>query len=252
MGRWMSPDIINVTEARLAHPANTLNKYVYGGNNPLKYVDPDGEDIVVAFEANTGFPGHVMLFANNPTNGQSALMSFGPTDRSASGQALELAGGPVESTKSFGLPTNLSDLKEHYSSLTIQTTPEEAQKIIDQINKMSTNENPYMLYQTNCTTVVRELLKSIGLLPKDDTTWVPGDFWGEIGNKFGNGVGPQGPGYEFSWSNPTVGFDYGRARFGGSNRWNTFDWMQLLMKGDGSSVTTTQTVTLPDGTKQSY
>jgi RHS repeat-associated protein len=45
MGRWMSPDAINLTDERVQNPANTLNKHVYGGNNPLKYVDPDGRDI---------------------------------------------------------------------------------------------------------------------------------------------------------------------------------------------------------------
>src|SRR6185312_13810647 len=44
-GRWTSPDRINLTSARLLNPTNTLNKYIYGGNNPLKYVDRDGEDI---------------------------------------------------------------------------------------------------------------------------------------------------------------------------------------------------------------
>ena len=42
MGRWMSPDGLNLTDERILNPANTLNKYVYGGNNPLKYIDQDG------------------------------------------------------------------------------------------------------------------------------------------------------------------------------------------------------------------
>src|SRR6266481_9532975 len=33
MGRWMSPDAINLTDERIFNPANTLNKYGYGGNN---------------------------------------------------------------------------------------------------------------------------------------------------------------------------------------------------------------------------
>jgi RHS repeat-associated protein len=28
-GRWTSPDLVNVTNARLLEPSNTLNKYVY-------------------------------------------------------------------------------------------------------------------------------------------------------------------------------------------------------------------------------
>ena len=36
LGRWTSPDRINLTSARLLNPTNTLNKYIYDGNNPLK------------------------------------------------------------------------------------------------------------------------------------------------------------------------------------------------------------------------
>jgi RHS repeat-associated protein len=47
MGRFFSPDPINLTSARLLNPANRLNKYAYAANNPLKYVDKDGNDIIV-------------------------------------------------------------------------------------------------------------------------------------------------------------------------------------------------------------
>ena len=35
LGRWTSPDLVNLTDDRLLNPSNTINKYVYGGNNPL-------------------------------------------------------------------------------------------------------------------------------------------------------------------------------------------------------------------------
>lgn len=50
-GRWTSPDLVNVTNDRLLGPSSTLNKYVYGGNNPLKFTDPDGRDITVSTRA---------------------------------------------------------------------------------------------------------------------------------------------------------------------------------------------------------
>jgi RHS repeat-associated protein len=59
LGRWTSPDPINLTNARIRNPANTLNKYVYGGNNPLKYVDLDGKDITIFYEPEDY--GHIFL-----------------------------------------------------------------------------------------------------------------------------------------------------------------------------------------------
>jgi RHS repeat-associated protein len=45
-GRWTSPERLNVTEDRLLNPSSTLNEYVYGANNPLRFVDPDGRGVV--------------------------------------------------------------------------------------------------------------------------------------------------------------------------------------------------------------
>jgi len=63
-GRWTSPDAINLTDERILNPSNTLNKYIYGGNNPLKYIDPDGRDITV-FYTNTGPAGHFWMVASD-------------------------------------------------------------------------------------------------------------------------------------------------------------------------------------------
>jgi RHS repeat-associated protein len=54
LGRWMSPERLNLTDARLTNPSNTINKYIYGANNPFRHVDPDGRDIVLLHEQSMG------------------------------------------------------------------------------------------------------------------------------------------------------------------------------------------------------
>jgi hypothetical protein len=71
----MSPDAINLTDERILNPANRLNKYVYGGNNPLKYIDLDGRDITV-FYIDTVRAGHFWMVAYNVGHNTTAF-SFG-------------------------------------------------------------------------------------------------------------------------------------------------------------------------------
>jgi RHS repeat-associated protein len=76
-GRFMSPDPIKLTDERLLNPANTLNLYSYAANNPLKFVDPDGQDVTYFYDQG-GIAGHAVLFAYNQQTGDSAIESFGP------------------------------------------------------------------------------------------------------------------------------------------------------------------------------
>ena len=81
MGRWMTADPLNLTNARLLNPTNTLNKYVYGGNNPLKFIDRDGEDITIFYRPPSGEfgdYGHIMLGALNQDTGRTAFLDYYP------------------------------------------------------------------------------------------------------------------------------------------------------------------------------
>jgi len=76
-GRWTSPDMVNLTEERVVSPSNTLNKYVYGGNDLMLLVDLDGRDTALYYIH--GFPtGHLMLAADNPRENDFAFVSVGP------------------------------------------------------------------------------------------------------------------------------------------------------------------------------
>ena len=117
MGRFMSPDPIKITEDRVANPS-TLNLYSYAANNPLKYVDPDGQDITYFYDQ-AGIAGHAVIFAYNQQTGDGAIESFGPIVHSP------IAAG--ESMFDLGPNVTADDLRQRYAALTIQTSPELAQ-----------------------------------------------------------------------------------------------------------------------------
>ena len=130
MGRWTSPDPLNLTDERLLNP-QTLNKYGYAANNPLKYIDPDGKDITYFYDPG-GTAGHAVLFAYNQATGDSALESFGPN--------IHAPLGLRESNFDMNLFSSAQGLRDNYVSLTIQTNPELTQEVISYIRS---NPDPH-------------------------------------------------------------------------------------------------------------
>jgi RHS repeat-associated protein len=231
MGRWLSPDLINVTEERMLNPANTLNKYAYGANNPLKYVDPDGQDITIYYEAGNPYPGHTMLLAYNQETGDSATRSFGP-DHSRANTFETAVGIPVPGTDRFGYEDIKSpdDLRQNFTSYTIQTTPEEAQQVIDAIRAHP--DGDYTTYWNNCTTSCSKLLRLIKQSGSHALT--PAAFFHDIWGQEHGGSGR----YVHSFNR---GQDYGHPRQG----YDPFQMFFLLMgSNDKSSVTTTETYSI--------
>jgi len=189
---------VNVTDRRVLYPATTLNKYEYGGSNPLKYIDPDGKDITIFYEP--GLPGHTILLVYNQQTGQSGLRSFGP-DHSQVGMARTAIGTPVPGTDRFGLQdvTSVDDLRKNYTSLTISTTPEEAQQVLSVL--IEHPDGKYTTYWNNCTTTCAQILRDLGKFDSHPLTPIanfnalyyqygnesaPANFW--TGNSFKNGV----------------------------------------------------------------
>ena len=165
-GRFSSADRINVTAARLASPSNTLNKYTYAANNPLKFVDPNGNDVTIYYRQSKGLFqrefGHILIGALNQRTGKVRFLDFWGDTR-AQGTGAPRVAGITNSN------VTLERLREH-ASITIQTTPEEAQKVINEIDKIMAHPPDYWLKVgiggpegTVCSTLCQTVLKEIGL-----------------------------------------------------------------------------------------
>jgi RHS repeat-associated protein len=241
-GRFTSPDSINVTNDRLLNPSSTLNKYAYGGNNPLKYTDPDGKDITIFYE--TGDPtGHVMMAAVNQQTNDFAFLSVGPQS-----QYHEAAGMPwnwnsgVPGTSEFNLPQSADDLRQNFAALTIQTTPEVAQQAIEAIRNGAGTGN-WSVLGNNCTTACVKVLKDIGLSPgsKGLLPWTPSKLWANLYLKYGKSKPPafvRGALAATSLIQRPVsaGTDYGNPRYGT----NTFDFVMQQINAPTKACVTTQ------------
>ena len=174
MGRWMSPDPINLTAKRLVNPANTLNKYIYGGNNPLLYTDPTGQDITVFYRAPSGGGqdfGHILLAVTNQATGAVRFADYYPE-----GNKPGFGPAPGEMNQN-----ETADRLKQHAALTIQTSPEVAQKLIDAIDAISPpNGVPdYWLPTSSCVNICTDLLNLAGIDPPSPFA-TPTDVWGYL------------------------------------------------------------------------
>ena len=241
MGRWMSPDAINITVDRILNPANTLNKYIYGGNNPLEYVDPDGRDITI-FYGSGGLAGHIMIAAYNQNTGDFAFLSVGPQTHNDPSAPLHPFSG-VPGTSEYELPTSADELRKNFTAITIQTNPEVAQQAIDEIRNGAGTGN-WAILGNNCVTSSVKLLKDIGLSPGSNLglPWTPERYWENTNAIYGKSASPfsrflAGTVGAGSFGTQKNGVDTGNPRY----RMNTFDWLLLMLKSaPEGTVTTTE------------
>jgi RHS repeat-associated protein len=238
LGRFMSPDPINLTNDRLLNPANTLNKYVYGANNPLKYIDRDGQDVTIYYRPSSGGAtdfSHVLIGALTQDTGRTAFLDYypGPHGTNAIGS------GPGE--------FNVGDMNERgaqnaaggFASLTIQTNPEQAQKIIDFIERLKNGPAPdySAFFGNNCATICEDALRDLGL---DFGAQSPSSFWESAYGSFSNAA-LNNPFTAFLSAPQATGRDYGKPRFANQSQLLFLLYFnQMHPDKDHSSVTTTQ------------
>jgi RHS repeat-associated protein len=233
LGRFMSPDPINLTARRLVNPANTLNKYVYGGNNPLLYVDPDGLDITVFYrQGQFGNPadyGHIFIAATNQQTGKVKFLDFYP-----------------EGSKTVLNQNMTAERLNQHAAITIQTTPEVAQKVIDFIEKLEKNTPDFAALSNNCTTICKEAMAIVridfpgGIFPDGLWSALYAQYSDEAlsdREQLGNPFFAPLPRYQ-------PGVDFGRTSFlpRGSG-FSVFDLFSLMLRSQshkGTACVTTQ------------
>ena len=246
-GRWASPDLVNLTDDRILNPSNTINKYIYGGNNPLKYTDPDGRGITVFYES--GYPtGHIMMAAYNQQNNDFAFLSVGPQQHLDPNIPLHPSEG-VPGTSEFNLPQTVDELRKNFASLTIQTSPEVAQQAIDAIRNGAGTGNSSLL-GNQCSSACARVLKDIGLSPgSKGLVWTPDKLWANLNLLYGK---KRPPAFVRSVLGPTIGssplitpafqpgMDFGNPRYG----MHVFDWLMLQLNAPVKAcVTVTDSAT---------
>jgi len=217
MGRFMSPDPIKLTDERLLNPANTLNLYSYAANNPLKFVDPDGQDVTYFYDQG-GIAGHAVLFAYNQQTGDSAIESFGPV--------VHAPIAPGESMFDMSSLHSADDVRSTYASLTIQTSPELAQQVIAYI-RANPDPSTWTAFGPNCSTQCLKILQKFKRANKKSSGLRPKLLWNSLRQQYN----PNAP------ANPKNGTDYGQPR---TDMFNAM-WLSLPQAPpDNSSVTTSQ------------
>jgi RHS repeat-associated protein len=229
MGRFMSPDPIKLTDDRLLNPANTLNLYSYAANNPLKFVDPDGQDVTYFYDQG-GIAGHAVLFAYNQQTGDSAIESFGPV--------VHAPIAPGESMFDMSSLHSADDVRSTYASLTIQTSPELAQQVIAYI-RANPDPSTWTAVGPNCSTQCIKILQKFKLANQKDSGLRPKLLWNTLRRQYN----PNAP------ANPKNGTDYGNPR---TDMFNAL-WLSLPQAPkDNSSVTVTVTNCVTDSNGQKH
>jgi RHS repeat-associated protein len=218
MARWISPDEVNMTEERMLNPSSTLNKYAYAANNPLTYVDPDGQDITIFFE--NGIPGHTMMLAFDPSLPRAAYRSFGP-DHGSPGWWLAAISIPVPGTDQFGFDQlkTADAIRQKFAIITLKTSPETTQKVVQEL--LTHPDGKYITLGTNCTTSCLKVIAKIKGLTPGNNPLIPYDYFSQLYLTNGNGTAANrnnGPVFQ-------PGNNYGRYTPG----WDPFSILDRLI-----------------------
>src|SRR6185437_21656 len=169
MGRFLSPD----PKATSGHPADpqSWNRYVYGGNNPLKFIDPDGKEKQLVIYVQQPVPGTRTVSTQGGTNFGHAFIGLKDTVTGAEHRV-----GFYPKNKWDLLPDRTASVpgtlkNDDKSDWTVKKTftisDDKFKAVVDDVNSQSKDPEQYNMQSNNCATWVVNEAKVGGVdLPK--------------------------------------------------------------------------------------
>ncbi len=247
-GRFTSTDLVNLTAKRLVNPTNTLNKYIYAGNNPNLYVDPTGLDMTVFYHAPNGRSkdfGHIFLAVTNQATSAVRFADYYPEGGN------KRTYGPA--TGEINQRETSEQLKDH-AALTIKTTPEIAQKLINAIDSLSKTIPNYWMLTNTCATLTADLL-SLADIEVPSLLASPTDIWSVLYGDYSSEAITGGP-LKMGLFRYKTGKDFGSPMNvfpQGTDPFYNLELLSLLLQNQ--SELKTETITITDsasGTKTTW
>ncbi len=137
------------------NPIN-LNGYQYAGANPVKYVDPTGEDTVLLFNGSV------------PSEGEGDMPNpFGHSAIAFTGKGVYSYGtGTAEGSSLKDFMIKQQNPRRDSVLIVIKTTPKQEQKMIQYLKKMKSQEMG--IVKNNCAQKTHGALSEAGIISKLD------------------------------------------------------------------------------------
>ena len=174
IGRFLSVDPVGVRVG-----GDNFNRYGYAANNPYKFTDPDGRDLVFGVDpAGAGGNGHTTLYFQDRQGGWHSY-NQGAAGETSSGGNLGFVSG--QSAKAGVEIAQVSPKDVPKDGLRIKTSSAQDGMVARSAAKSADDHNSgkveYNLYSNNCTDAAVDVVRNAGIPVANPATTVKPNTW---------------------------------------------------------------------------